>query len=100
MGLPTYHTSLLEFDGMVNLMKGAIETADRITTVSPTYAKELLDPWYSYGMDRALVRRQDGIVGILNGIDVIGYDPETDPNLKKNYSVTKMAGKKNAVQPC
>ena len=72
MGLPTYHTSLLEFDGMVNLMKGAIETADRITTVSPTYAKELLDPWYSYGMDRALVRRQDGIVGILNGIDVIG----------------------------
>ena len=84
----------LEFDGMVNLMKGAIETADRITTVSPTYAKELLDPWYSYGMDRALVRRQDGIVGILNGIDVIGYDPETDPNLKKNYSVTKMAGKK------
>ena len=78
MGLPTYHTSLLEFDGMVNLMKGAIETADRITTVSPTYAKELLDPWYSYGMDRALVRRQDGIVGILNGIDVIGYDPETE----------------------
>ena len=40
------------------------------------------------------MRRQDGIVGILNGIDVIGYDPETDPNLKKNYSVTKMAGKK------
>ena len=83
MGLPTYHTSLLEFDGMVNLMKGAIETADRITTVSPTYAKELLDPWYSYGMDRALVRRQDGIVGILNGIDIIGYDPETRPEPEK-----------------
>ena len=49
MGIPTYHTNLLEFDGMVNLMKGAIETADRITTVSPTYAKEILDPWYSYG---------------------------------------------------
>lgn len=95
MGIPTYHTNLLEFDGMVNLMKGAIETADRITTVSPTYAKEILDPWYSYGMDRALVRRQDPIVGILNGIDVVGYDPETDPNLKKNYSVTKMAGKKD-----
>lgn len=84
----------------MNLMKGAIETADRITTVSPTYAKELLDPWYSYGMDRALVRRQDGIVGILNGIDVIGYDPETDPNLKKNYSVTKMAGKKECRAAC
>ena len=44
MGIPTYHTNLLEFDGMVNLMKGAIETADRITTVSPTYAKELPAP--------------------------------------------------------
>lgn len=100
MGIPTYHTNLLEFDGMVNLMKGAIETADRITTVSPTYAKEVLDPWYSYGMDRALVRRQDGIVGILNGIDVTGYNPETDPNLKKNYSAAKMTGKKNAAPPC
>lgn len=94
MGIPAYHTSLLEFDGMVNLMKGAIETADRVTTVSPTYAKEVLDPWYSYGMDRALVRRQDGIVGILNGIDVEGYNPETDPNLVKNYTVGKMQGKK------
>ena len=93
MGLPTYHTSLLEFDGMVNLMKGAIETADRITTVSPTYAKELLDPWYSYGMDRALVRRQDGIVGILNGIDVVGYDPATDKNLYETYDAKHLEGK-------
>jgi starch synthase len=95
MGIPTYHTNLLEFDGMVNLMKGAIETADRITTVSPTYAKEILDPWYSYGMDRALVRRQDGIVGILNGIDVVGYNPETDPNIPKHYSAAKIQGKKD-----
>lgn len=94
MGIPTYHTSLLEFDGMVNLMKGAFETADCITTVSPTYAKEILDPWYSYGMDRALVRRQDPIVGILNGIDVEGYNPETDPNIKKNYTAAKLTGKK------
>lgn len=94
MGIPTYHTNLLEFDGMVNLMKGAIETADRITTVSPTYAKEILDPWYSYGMDRALVRRQDPIIGILNGIDVDGYNPETDKNIAANYDVTKIQGKK------
>jgi starch synthase len=95
MGIPNYHTGLLEFDGMVNLMKGAFETADCITTVSPTYAKEILDPWYSYGMDRALVRRQDPIVGILNGIDVEGYNPETDPNIAANYSAAKITGKKS-----
>ncbi len=94
MGLPAYHTNLLEFDGCVNLMKGAIETADMITTVSPTYAKEVLDPWYSYGMDRALVRRQDGIKGILNGIDVKLYNPETDPVIPKNYTSASISGKK------
>lgn len=95
MGLPTYHTNLLEYDGMVNLMKGAIETADRVTTVSPTYAQEILDPWYSYGMDRELVRRSDGIVGILNGIDVDSYNPETDPEVVKPFSPTKLQGKKD-----
>lgn len=95
MGIPTYHTGLLEFDGMVNLMKGAFETASCITTVSPTYAKEILDPWYSYGLDRALVRRSDPIIGILNGIDVQSYDPEADPQLKKNYSAAKLTGKKD-----
>ncbi len=94
MGLPAYHTNLLEFDGCVNLMKGAIETSDMITTVSPTYAKEVLDPWYSYGMDRALVRRQDGIKGILNGIDVKLYNPETDPIIPKNYTAASISGKK------
>lgn len=94
MGLPTYHTNLLEYDGMVNLMKGAIETAERITTVSPTYAKEVLDPWFSYGMDRALQRRQDSIIGILNGIDMIGYNPETDPTIAENYTAASLSGKK------
>ena len=98
MGLPSYHTNLLEFDGCVNLMKGAIETADRITTVSPTYAGEVLDPWYSYGMDRALVRRQDGIAGILNGIDVSLYNPETDAVIAKNYSAANISGKKKCKE--
>lgn len=94
MGLPNYHTNLLEFDGCVNLMKGAIETADKVTTVSPTYAGEVLDPWYSYGMDRALVRRQDGIKGILNGIDIENYNPKTDTVIAKNYSSMGIGGKK------
>ena len=94
MGIPTYYTNLLDYDGCVNLMKGAIETADCVTTVSPTYAKEILDPWFSYGMDRDLVRRQDGIRGILNGIDVDLYNPETDPDIKEHYQVNRRTGKK------
>lgn len=94
MGLPSYHTNLLDFDGCVNLMKGAIETADCITTVSPTYAKEILDPWYSYGMDRALVRRKDPIIGILNGIDTEDYNPKTDSNISEKYTALKRNGKK------
>ncbi len=93
MGLPAYHTNILEFDGCVNLMKGAIEKANLITTVSPTYANEVLDPWYSYGMDRALIRRRDGIKGILNGIDIKNYNPKTDKVIAKNYSPTNISGK-------
>ena len=68
MGIPLYHSGLLEFDGKINLMKGAIETADKITTVSPSYAWEILDPWYSYGLDRVLVTKQYKLKGILNGM--------------------------------
>ena len=88
MGIPTYHTSLLEFDGMVNLMKGAIETADRVTTVSPTYAMEILDPWFSYGLDALLREKQYKLCGILNGIDTDSNDPATDKNIPFNYDIT------------
>lgn len=94
LGIPEQAQSIVEFDHCVNLMKGAIETADCVTTVSPTYAKEILDPWFSYGMDRELVRRQDGIRGILNGIDVDLYNPETDPDIKEHYQVNRRTGKK------
>ncbi len=94
MGIPMYHMSLLEYDGSVNMMKGAIETADKVTTVSPSYAWEILDPWYSYGMDRALVPNQHKLSGILNGIDVEGYNAETDSVIPKNYTSKSIAGKK------
>ena len=94
MGLPMYHMSLLEYDGGVNMMKGAIETADKVTTVSPSYAWEILDPWYSHGMDRILRTKQYKLSGILNGIDVNGYDPETDEIIEKNYSARSTVGKK------
>ena len=98
MGIPLYHTGLLEYDGCVNMMKGAIETADKITTVSPIYAWEILDPWYSHGLDRALNTKQYKLCGFLNGIDVDGYNPETDPAIPANYSVKNMQGKAKCKQ--
>lgn len=93
LGIPMYHTKLLEYDGCVNIMKGAIETADKVTTVSPSYAWEILDPWYSHGLDRALVNKQYKLCGFLNGIDTSLYNPETDPMIVKNFSARSLKGK-------
>lgn len=93
MGIPMYHSNLLEYDGYINMMKGAIETADMVTTVSPSYAWEILDPWYAHGLDRILVTKQYKLKGILNGIDVKTFDPETDKLIAANYSAKKPAGK-------
>ncbi|MBQ4617684.1 MAG: glycogen synthase GlgA [Clostridia bacterium] len=100
-GLPRWASSIVEQDGCINLMKGAIESAHRVNTVSPTYAQEILDPWFSHHMDSILKARQWKLSGILNGIDTVGYDPATDPNLFANYSVDDMSGKaanKKALQ--
>lgn len=94
MGIPMYHTDLLMYDDCVNMMKGAFETADRITTVSPSYAWEILDPWYAYGLDRILINKQYKLSGILNGIDVSVYDPQNDPLIPFNFSEKSLAGKK------
>lgn len=78
--------SIIEYDGDVNFMKGAIECADKVTTVSPSYAQEILDPWYSHGLDTILKARSWKLQGILNGIDVINYNPETDKAIAANYN--------------
>ena len=100
-GIPQEKASIVEMAGCVNLMKGAIETANRVSTVSPTYAKEILDPWFAHGMNDMLEARKWKLSGILNGIDVDGYNPETDPNLVANYTQEDRAGKvlcKKALQ--
>ncbi len=95
MGIPMYHTDLLMYDDCINMMKGAFEAADRISTVSPSYAWEILDPWYAYGLDRILINKQYKLSGILNGIDTTVYDPETDPLIPANFSASApMKGKK------
>ncbi len=86
LGVPQSETQLLEYDKCVNLMKGAIECANWVSTVSPTYAQEILDPWYSHGLDGILRARSWKLSGILNGIDTVNYNPETDKNLYANYN--------------
>jgi starch synthase len=93
MGIPLYHANLLEYDGYINMMKGAIETADVISTVSPSYAWEILDHWYAHGMDRILVTKQYKLKGILNGIDVETFNPETDKLIPANFSSDSLSGK-------
>ncbi|MBE6757874.1 MAG: glycogen synthase GlgA [Ruminococcaceae bacterium] len=92
-GIPEYAASLVEQDGCVNLMKGGIEAADKVTTVSPTYAMEICDPWFSFGLDSILRARGWKLAGILNGIDVDSYNPETDTVIAQNYTAEDPAGK-------
>ncbi|MCI8553983.1 MAG: glycogen synthase GlgA [Clostridiales bacterium] len=100
-GISQGNRQLVEQDGCVNLMKGAIEAADRVTTVSPTYAQEIRDPWFSYGLDSILRLRHEKLSGILNGIDTDGYNPETDPDIYAPYTAEDPSGKaenKRALQ--
>ena len=102
LGIPPEHRQLLEYDGCVNFMKAGIECADRVTTVSPTYAEEILDPWFSWGLDPILNARRWKLAGILNGIDTDGYNPVSDPNIVENFSVETVeegkAANKKALQ--
>ena len=93
LGLPKENSDVVDYDGCVNIMKGAIMCCDKITTVSPTYSKEILDPYYSHGLDYVLKDKQDKLTGIVNGIDVDVYNPETDAMIFKNFSADDMSGK-------
>ena len=78
LGIPEEDKGLVEFDGSINLLKGAIETANIVTTSSQTYAEELRDPWFSFGLDSIIRDRWSKIRGILNGLDTASYNLETD----------------------
>lgn len=91
LGLPECYRGKLTFDGAINVMKGAIEVADIVTTVSKTYAEELRYPYYAHRLDGVL--RGAWLWGITNGIDTSVYNPETDTALAANYSAQKMLGK-------
>ncbi len=75
-----------EFEGFLNFLKAGIVTADLVTTVSETYAREILTDYYGYGLQRLLKARGTQLVGILNGISYTDFDPKTDPLIKRNYT--------------
>ncbi len=85
-GISQSHFALIEYNGIINLLKGAIVCCDKLTTVSPTYAKELQDPYFSHKLDPVISQYAYKFVGIINGIDQEKYNPETDPLLFLNYT--------------
>lgn len=96
LGWEYYNPRMLEFWGKINFLKGGIYFADAITTVSPTYAKEIMTEEFGFGLDGVLRDVKERLFGILNGIDYEEWDPRTDRYIKKNYSeedITK--GKKS-----
>lgn len=89
------YSSSLEFGGQINFMKAGIMEAHEVTTVSPTYKDEVLTDQYGYGLNNILGLRYFDFQGIINGIDVDKFDPQTDSNIYKNYTLrTHKSGKK------
>jgi len=88
-----WHHERLEFFGQCSLLKGGLVFADRVTTVSPTYAREILTPEHGHGLDGLLRHREAELSGILNGIDAETWDPATDPVLAANYSAQDLRGR-------
>ena len=84
----------VEFYGQVSYLKAAIRYSDKITTVSPTYASEILSPEFGCGLDGLLRNRQGDFTGILNGIDADFWNPETDRYLPQAFSAREISGKR------
>ena len=92
-GISNNYRYLLEYDGCLNLMKGAIECAEKFSTASPTYANEIKNPLYAHGLDEIIRKNAFKLSGILNGIDTVSYDPATDPALFAHYSADDLGNK-------
>jgi starch synthase len=80
--------------GRINFLKTGVLYADLMTTVSPTYAREILSPEYGMGLENLLQERKGSLLGVLNGVDYEEWNPETDPLIPHAYSSSKLAGKK------
>ena len=95
VGLPwdVFNVQAMEFWGQVSFLKAGINFSERITTVSPTYAKEILSREAGFGMEGVLARRAEDLCGILNGIDITRWNPATDEFVPAHYDAGDLAGK-------
>ncbi len=96
-----WHLEALEFHGQLSFIKGGLVFADRITTVSPTYAREIRTTTFGYGLEGLLNHRAERLSGILNGADYEIWDPAHDPLIPAHFSTTNLGGKaldKTALQ--
>jgi starch synthase len=101
LGLPPEAFSDMEFHGRISFLKAGIRSADAITTVSPTYAKEILTSDHGCGLDGLLREKASRLSGVLNGVDYDIWDPSIDPHLARNYTARSPAPKsvnKRAIQ--
>ncbi len=95
LGLPSHYMNAdgLEFHGQLSLMKAGLQFADRVTTVSPTYAREIATPEFGFGLDGVVRSRGAAVSGILNGVDGEIWDPARDAALAAGYSAAEPGGK-------
>jgi len=89
-----YSPEFIEAGGCANMMKAALVFADRISTVSPNYADEIMNPWFGMGMEGILSARRHELCGILNGIDTGVFDPETDTDIAAYFSASNITNKR------
>ncbi len=97
LGLPPSmnHPEALEFYGDIAYMKGGLAFADQFTTVSPRYAEEIQTPAFGSGLDGLVRARSDRLTGILNGIDLVAWNPATDPALENHFDAVRPDGKRD-----
>ena len=91
LALPWEYRPVLDMNGAVNVMKGAIETCDVVTTVSETYSRELMYPYYAHGLDGVTSSAAWKLTGITNGIDTTTFDPGADPHLPAHYTADTLS---------
>ncbi len=92
-GIPSSHRKVVEYKNNANMLKAGIERANKVVTVSPTYANEILSPFFSYGLEDILYARKYKLSGIVNGIDTDMYNPKTDKALFKNFTIKSRKNK-------
>ena len=96
LGPEVLHVNALEYWGHISFLKGGINFSEKVTTVSPSYAREILTPEFGFGMQGVLQRRAADLTGILNGIDTERWDPQRDAFVTSKYSAEQLDGKRAA----